>query len=120
MSKPKIEKDAHRWCDVNGQRHRLDGPAVIWADGTQAWYMNGQRHRLDGPAFIWADGTQAWWVNGQRHRLDGPAVIWADGTQEWWVNGKNITREANQWMTQQRVTWPWDSNTHAQFLLTWV
>ena len=78
------------------------------------------RHRLDGPAFIGADGTQEWWVNGQLHRLDGPAVIGADGTQEWWVNGKNITREANQWMTQQSINWPWDSNTHAQFLLTWV
>ena len=67
------------------------------------------------------DGNQRWFdVNGQHHRLDGPAVIWADGSQEWWVNGKNITREANQWMTQQSINWPWDSNTHAQFLLTWV
>ena len=66
------------------------------------------------------DGNQRWFdVNGQRHRLDSPAYIWADGTQEWWVNNKDITREIGQWINQQRVIWPWDSATQAQFLLTW-
>jgi hypothetical protein len=51
---------------VNGFRHRLDGPAVEWADGTKGWYVNGLRHRLDGPAIEWADGDKEWWVNGIR------------------------------------------------------
>ncbi len=67
--------------------HRLDGPAALWSDGSQVWYLNGLRHRLDGPAVIYAYGTQEWWANGQQHRTDGPAVIYVSGTQEWYVNG---------------------------------
>ena len=29
------------WC-LNGVFHREDGPAVIFADGTQAWYLHGE------------------------------------------------------------------------------
>ncbi len=60
------------------------------AEGAQMWYLNGQLHRLDGPATIWADGGLEWWVNGQRHREDGPAVIDADGGLEWYINGEYI------------------------------
>jgi hypothetical protein len=27
------------WC-INDKRHREDGPAVIFADGTHYWYLN--------------------------------------------------------------------------------
>lgn len=89
-------------------RHRADGPAIEYADGTKAWYTNGQRHRsdgpavvtstskewwqynmlhrLDGPAIEWFDGSKEWWQNGMLHRSDGPAVEWADGTKTWWQN----------------------------------
>ena len=43
MSKPKIDVDGNqRWRDVNGQLHRLDGPAIIRADGTQEWWVNNK------------------------------------------------------------------------------
>ena len=29
-----------RWYWFNGQRHREDGPACEWADGTKWWYLN--------------------------------------------------------------------------------
>ena len=45
--------------------HRLDGPAIEWADGSKAWCVDGQRHRLDGPAFEDADGSKAWCVDGK-------------------------------------------------------
>lgn len=32
--------------------HRLDGPAVKYQGGYQAYYLHGIRHRLDGPAVI--------------------------------------------------------------------
>jgi len=56
------------------------------------WWLNGQRHRADGPACEWADGSKTWWLNGRRHRADGPACEWFNGTKKWWVNGVNITR----------------------------
>ena len=45
------------------------------------------RHRLDGPAVEWADGGKAWWVDGKRHRLDGPAIEYANGYKSWYVDG---------------------------------
>ena len=76
-----------------GQLHRLDGPAVIWADGTKEWWVNGLRHRLDGPAYIGPDGFQAWFQNNKKHRLDGPAIISPDGREKWLINDKQIPRE---------------------------
>ena len=97
--------------DAQGQFHRLDGPAIEWANGDKVWYQNGLRHRLDGPAFEGARGIRSWFVNGLLHRLDGPAfegtngdrswyqndllhrldgpaIEWTDGTREWYVNGE--------------------------------
>ena len=65
---------------------------VIDSNGTKRWYTaDGQRHRVDGPARIWANGDKAWWVNGKRHRVDGPAYEGADGTKAWHVNDEYLT-----------------------------
>jgi hypothetical protein len=108
------------WKNEIDQYHRLDGPACIWADGTQYWYINGERHRLDGPACIWADGTQAWFVNGKYHRLDGPAIIWVDGTQYWYVNDNNITKEVEEWMKCNNISYPFDEETQTLFKLRFL
>ena len=79
------------WRNEAGQLHRLDGPAIEWADGTKLWYVNGQRHRLDGPAIEHTDGYKAWYVNGQLHRLDGPAVEWYDGSVSYYIEGEYLT-----------------------------
>ena len=107
------------WRNKRCQLHRTDGlPAVIYANGTQEWWVNGKRHRTDCPAVIDAAGTQEWWVNGKRHRTDGPARIHASGGQEWLVKGQNITDEVDSWMVSQEVIWPWDSSTQTLFTLT--
>ena len=90
-------------------------------DGNKIWRnKQGQLHRTDGPAVIYADGTQWWYRNGQCHRTDGPAMIYADGSQYWYVNHQDITCEVNNWMISQEVTWPWDSSTQTLFTLTFV
>lgn len=58
-------------------------------DGIQRWYQNGQLHREDGPAIIWANGDKHWYKNGKCHRKDGPAIIREDGSLEWYKNGKH-------------------------------
>ena len=68
-------------------RHRLDGPAIEYADGYKVWYVDDKPHRVDGPAIDYPDGYKSWYVQGIRHRVDGPAVEYADGRQEWWVAG---------------------------------
>jgi hypothetical protein len=77
-----------RWFNDKGELHRLDGPAVEYADGDKVWYVDGKRHRLDGPAVEYDDGSKEWWVDCKRHRLDGPAVEYADGFKAWYVNDK--------------------------------
>ena len=93
---------------VNGQRHRLDGPAwVRYYDNGQVaseeWLVDGKNHRLDGPAYIQyhANGQvryEYWRVNGVNHRLDGPAVVLyhANGqvaNEGWYYEGKQVTPE---------------------------
>ena len=31
-----------RYYNKDGKRHRTDGPARIWADGSKEWYINGK------------------------------------------------------------------------------
>jgi hypothetical protein len=71
--------------------YKLQGYDIDADEYRVYWWLNGKRHREDGPAVIWADGTQAWRLNDKLHRTDGPAVILADGTQVWWLNGKEYT-----------------------------
>jgi hypothetical protein len=93
-----IAADSERiiWL-LDSKLHRTDGPARIWASGTQVWYQNGKLHRESGPARIWENGDQEWYLNGKRHRTDGPARIWADGTRAWYLNGKQYTE--SEWHT---------------------
>ena len=72
-------------------RHREDGPAIEWADGSKEWWFNGELHREDGPAYEDADGSREWYLNDERHREDGPAIEWGDGTKAWYLNGKKLT-----------------------------
>src|SRR3989304_5135647 len=59
-----------------GKPHCLDGPA--WAIGDERhWYMDGQLHRLDGPAKEGCRSNQflnQWYKHGLLHRSDGPAI----------------------------------------------
>jgi hypothetical protein len=79
------------WFNKDGDRHRIDGPAIEYANGYKAWWINGKLHREDGPAVEYADGSKEWYQNGQRHRIDGPAVEWVDGYKAWWFNGREYT-----------------------------
>ena len=84
-----IYKNGKQEWYMNGVFHRNDGPAVIYPPprGRLCWYNNGRLHRTDGPAIVDNYGYKAWWINGKRHRDNGPAVIRAYSKQEWWVNG---------------------------------
>ena len=60
------------------------------------WWLNGEFHRVDGPAREWADGCKAWYLSGVLHRVEGPAVEWANGDKKWYLNGiRYAEREHN-------------------------
>ena len=54
------------------------------AHGTTRWYYSGRRHRVDGPAIEYANGNKTWYSYGQIHRLDGPAVLTTFSGDEFW------------------------------------
>jgi hypothetical protein len=58
-------------------------------------YFNtkNQLHRIGGPARIWLDDYQSYWVNDKLHRIGGPAAIKPDGTQWYYVDGIEYTQE---------------------------
>ena len=67
----------------------------VYDNGNKAWYQNGKRHRLDGPAVEYANGGKGkfWYQNDKLHRLDGPAVEYSDGYKEWYIEGKQLSEE---------------------------
>jgi hypothetical protein len=89
--KLKYDKSTHYL--VNGEHHRLDGPANECSNGEKRWYKEGKLHRLNGPAFERDKDDNHWYKEGKLHRLDGPAREWFDGTKEWHVEGKRYTKE---------------------------
>jgi len=67
-SKPKTDKNGNKkWTNKDGRWHREDGPAVIYTNGTKAWWLNGKQHREDGPAVEFANGSKHWYLNGKRY-----------------------------------------------------
>ena len=98
-----IDPNGNKEWFLNGQRHRVDGPAIEYADGSKAWFLNGQRHRIDGPAIEFANGTKCWYLNGQLHRVDGPAIKDADGYKCWYFNGKELTESQHQAAVKKQV-----------------
>ena len=65
-------------------------------DGNKFYYKDKAMtviHRLDGPAIEWADGSKAWFVDDECHRIDGPAIEWADGYKAWYVDGNELSEE---------------------------
>jgi len=77
----------------NDKLHRLDGPAIEYANGYKFWYQNDKLHRLDGPAVEYANGYKVWYQNDKRHREDGPACEYADGDRYWFIEGKELSEE---------------------------
>jgi len=62
-------------------------------NGTKFWYLNGELHRVDGPAVENADGSKFWYLNNKLHRVDGPAIEYANGSKWWCLYGEGLTKE---------------------------
>ena len=63
---------------------------IIDTTSTTRYKFNGKRHRENGPATIYANGTEYWYLNGKKHRENGPAIIYSSGREQYWENGKFI------------------------------
>jgi len=94
---------------LNNQLHRLDGPAVIYKNGNEAWYQNGLLHREGGPARTIGDSYKEYAVNGNYHRLDGPAIINLNSnTVLWFYEGQRIncnSQEEFEKLIKLKIFW---------------
>lgn len=66
------------WKNRKGELHRLDGPAIEFADGTLFWYQNNRLHRSDGPAIQYHNGKYSWWYDGSflGSDIEGFFALW--------------------------------------------
>lgn len=39
----------------------MSSEPIVHPDGTEVWYEDGERHRADGPAIIYVDGSRPQW-----------------------------------------------------------
>jgi hypothetical protein len=85
-------------CDPGPEQIIVDGDLkyVRESNGCQNWFKKGIHHRVDGPAIIFADGAESWYEEGKLHRDDDlPAVIRVSGEKQWYQKGK-LHREGDQ------------------------
>lgn len=54
--------------------------------GNKAWYLDKMLHRLDGPAVIWNDGTKYWYINGAGYSNMNQ---WAKAVLKWQDKPRN-------------------------------
>ena len=83
-------------------RHREDGPAIEYTDGTKYWYANGIYHRADGPAITYPNGDKQWFINGNRHREDGPSIEYTNGYKKWFLNNKEYSEKEYEVLTKRK------------------
>lgn len=84
--------------------HRLDGPACVYRDGREDYFVGDERHRIDGPAIYVPHNEKEnrYYQLGLRHRVDGPAA-WLchyapsfqddEFTPRYYLRGHSVSRE---------------------------
>ena len=54
--------------NASDQLHNANGPAMVCADGSKAYFINGKLHHPNGPAVVHADGDKSHFINGDMYR----------------------------------------------------
>lgn len=63
----KVSDNINDQYDITRGFHRMGGPAIIYPNGTQEWYVNGILHRESGPAIVdKVFGRHEWYWQGER------------------------------------------------------
>ena len=66
-----IDEDGNQFWYKDNLLHRDDDlPAIIYTGGIKFWHQNGLWHRENGPADMWADGENCWWIEGVSYSFD--------------------------------------------------
>ena len=87
-----VYEDRTEWLNMEGQLHRVDGPAVVYNDGKTEWWVNGQLHRIDGPAIECFYMSPSWLVNKILSGTKGLDNV-SYSSEQWWIEGNRLTEE---------------------------
>lgn len=104
---------------MDGKKHQIGAPAVLYEDGGEEWWINDQLHREDGPAISSPSGEESWYLHGKLHREGGPARkklyqgLWVyDGIRinpefmiEWFVDGRLHREDGPAVVTPRDCQW---------------
>lgn len=81
-----IPKQA-KYKDIDGQVLTIE----IYTTGFRRYFNSKNKlHRLDGPAVEYADGSFRWCENDKPHRIGGPQYFNYPNSYKWWINGKQL------------------------------
>lgn len=70
---------------------KINSTLKVDSSGIQRWRTDeGYLHREDGPAIIYPNGDQVWFLNGVLDRPNGPAVVRTDGSIEYFRRWKKM------------------------------
>ena len=70
--------------------------SIVDTYGVHYYNKQDQRHREDGPAIEYSNGTKYWYINGYYHKTAGPAIEYSDGTKVWYIMDKGYSYE--EWL----------------------
>ena len=65
----------------------------VYSDSTEWFNLEDLRHREDGPAREYANGSKSYFINNKLHREDGPAIEYSNGYKAYYINDKKLTEE---------------------------
>lgn len=94
LRKLHVDKGIKEMWIKDGKRHREDGPAIIYTNGTIIWYLNGEKHRIGGPAVEYGNGQKKWYQDGELHREDGPSIEYPGGHKSYYIKGRLYSKQA--------------------------
>jgi len=89
----KVFKNFEEWRLYAGDEWDFTERIYVDQHHTRHYWKKSLRHRVNGPAQEFKNGTKFWWEDGKRHRLDGPAEEWPNGVVEWWIEGNMYTEQ---------------------------
>lgn len=70
------------------RRHREDGPAVIWPNGTLEFWLNDKPYSLNGnPTDTWVDGSKLYYGSNQMSDREGQPAYMSPNGLSIWYNG---------------------------------
>jgi hypothetical protein len=99
-----------KWAGYYNENNRLsrdDGPAFIYANGSEAWWKDGKMHRPGGlPAASYTKGDKQlmWLENGEFHNEKGPAIILRKtGEKKWFLRDKEYDTEYEWWLAVNQL-----------------